>query len=435
MVSKMRKDRKKLVLMSLLLAGVLNSQTYEYSEVIDVPDMSFLPGVFTGLDILEERGFDLIEGKRLAVLTNQTSLNRSGIHLLDLLSREKERFDVQVIFTPQFGILTEPSRSLISPPDGIDQRFGAPVKNLWGRQYKPNSRDFRNIDMVIIDVQGTGVRFHTVMTTVTKMLEAAVDFDKPVVLLDRPNPINGNSLEGPVVRPSFQSLLGYHLVPLRHGMTIGEYALMVNETGWIRESRTSKLTVVPMSSWRRDMWIDDTGLVRSPLWKGSDSGETLVASLGIGLLEGTNLSFGEGTDTPYRVVGAPWLVPDQLLRGLERAGLQGVSFEAVTFRPDSLSPLLARPIYRGETCYGARLIISDRQKFRPLETAVTILSLIAQLEPRRFKWTGNNYVDSLYGHNYLRVFIAQERDIRKLPATWSQEVIQFNQFRKKFLLY
>ena len=210
---------------------------------------------------------------------------------------------------------------------------------------------------------------------------------------------------------------------------------MVNETGWIRESERCKLTVVPMASWRRDMWFDQTELVQTPLWKGSDSGETVAASSGLGLLEGTNVSFGEGTGLPYRVVGAPWLVSDQLLRGLNRANLQGVSFEAATFRPDSLSPLVARPIYRGETCYGVKLTIIDRQKFRPVQTAVTILSLIARLEPRRFKWTGNNYVDSLYGHNYLRLFIAQERDISKLPATWSQEVIQFNQFRQKFLLY
>ncbi len=426
---------RKVVPIILLSMGMLKGQTYEHSEVIDVPNMSFLPGVFTGLDILEERGFDLIEGKRLAVLTNQTSLNRSGVHLLDLLARNQERFDVEIIFTPQHGILADPVQSIIPPPDGIDRRFDAVVKNLWDRQYKPNSRDFRNVDLVLIDVRDTGVRYHTVMTTVTKMMEAAADYGKPVVLLDRPNPINGNSLEGPIVRPSFQSLLGYHLVPIRHGLTVGEYALMVNETGWIRESERCKLTVVPMASWRRDMWFDQTELVQTPLWKGSDSGETVAASSGLGLLEGTNVSFGEGTGLPYRVVGAPWLVSDQLLRGLSRAKLPGVSFEAATFRPDSLSPLVSRPIYGGDTCYGVKLTIIDRQKFRPVQTAVTILSLIARLEPRRFKWTGNNYVDSLYGHNYLRLFIAQERDISKLPATWSQEVIQFNQFRQKFLLY
>ncbi|MEE2877096.1 MAG: DUF1343 domain-containing protein [Candidatus Neomarinimicrobiota bacterium] len=431
----MNRNLKHLVLVILIWMGMLGGQTYEHSEMIKVPDMSFLPGVFTGLDILEERGFDLIEGKRLAVLTNQASLNRNGIHLLDLLARDRDRFDVQIIFTPQHGVLTDPIRSLISPPDGIDRRFGAVVKNLWDRYYKPNSRDFRNVDMVVIDIQDTGVRYHTMMTTVTKMMEAASDYGKPVVLLDRPNPINGNTLEGPVVRPGFQSLLGYHLVPIRHGMTVGEYALMVNETGWIRESETCELTVVPMSNWLREMWIDETGLAKMPIWKGSDTGETLAASSGLGLLEGTNVSFGEGTITPFRVVGAPWLVSDQIIRGLKRSGLPGVSFESVTFRPDSLSPLIARPIYRGETCYGVRLIIHDRDKFRPVKTAVTILSLIAGLEPRRFKWTGNNYIDSLYGHNYLRLFIAQERDVSKLPATWSQEVIQFNQFRQKFLLY
>ena len=210
---------------------------------------------------------------------------------------------------------------------------------------------------------------------------------------------------------------------------------MVNETGWIRGSERCELTVIPMSNWKREMWIDETGLMETPLWKDIEKSETLLASSGMELLSGTNLSFGEGTDLPYRLVGAPWLVSKQLIKGLNRANLPGVIFKPIQFQPDSLSTLISMPIYRGETCYGVELIIQDRDRFRPVKTAVNILSLVASLEPRRFKWAGNNYIDMLYGHNYLRLFLAQERDIAKLPATWSKDLIRFNTFRKQFLIY
>ena len=431
----MKKIYKIGVLTIFFSLPILNGQLYDNSEVVDVPNMSFLPGVFTGLDILEERMFDLIKGKRLAILTNQSSLNRNGKHLLDLLYEKKNLFNVEIIFTPQYGILSNHIQSLESSKDERDERFGAIVKNLWGRQFKPNSRDFRNVDLVVIDIQDTGVRYHTAITTVTKMMEAASDYSIPVIVLDRPNPINGNSLEGPVVRPDFQSLRGYHLVPIRHGMTVGEFSIMVNETGWIRGSERCELTVIPMSNWKREMWIDETGLMETPLWKDIEKSETLLASSGMEVLSGTNLSFGEGTDLSFRVVGAPWLVSKQLIKGLNRANLPGVIFKPIQFQPDSLSTLISMPIYRGETCYGVELIIQDRDRFRPVKTAVNILSLVASLEPRRFKWAGNNYIDMLYGHNYLRLFLAQERDIAKLPATWSKDLIRFNTFRKQFLIY
>ena len=431
----MNRFQKVTIYLLLLQSVTITGQEFEHSKVVTVPDMGFLPGVFSGLDILQEMKFEQLRDKRLAILTNQSALNRDGRHFLDLLAEQKDKFDVQIIFTPQYGILTDPVHSLKPPPDGMDERFDAQIKRLWGREYRPNVLDLREVDLVIIDLQDTGVRFHTFMTTVTKVMEAAAEYEKPVILLDRPNPLNGNILDGPVVRPQFQSFVGYHLVPIRHGLTVGEYALMVNETGWIRQSVICDLTVIPMSNWRRDMWIDETGLTVTPLWKGIVDPVTLTAAAGMGLLEGTNLSFGEGTSKPYTVVGAPWLVPHQLLMGLNKAGLPGVRFAETTFTPDSLSDNVSHPLYAGQECYGVKLIIENKDRFDPLRTTVTILSLTANLEPRRFKWVGNNYVDKLYGHNYLRLFIAQERDIRKLPATWSEEVIRFNQFRQKFLLY
>jgi len=242
-------------------------------------------------------------------------------------------------------------------------------------------------------------------------------------------------VDGPVVRPQYQSFLGYHLVPIRHGMTVGEYALMINETGWIRQSERAELTIVPMVNWKRQMWMDETGMPWVPLAPNIRDVTTLLSCVGAGLLEGTNVSAGVGTDSPYLLVGAPWLLTESVLKALEGKHLPGVEFSATTFVPDSLSNIISHPSYRGVKCNGIRLNITDRNQFSPIFTVTTLLSVISGHHPHRFRWEESNYVDRLYGHNYLRIFLAQERDSRKLPATWSRDVIKFNQFREKFLLY
>jgi len=411
--------------------NIILSQDFTNSKIIDVPSMQFLPGVFTGLDILIERNFDLIKGKSIAIFTNQTALDRNGEHLLDILAKNNNYFNVSVIFTPQNGILFNSYTNNEYSKNNIDQRFNSKIKRLWNRDYLPSVNDLLNIDLILIDIQDTGVRFHTIMTSVTKIMESASFNSIPVLLLDRPNPLNGKIINGPIIRPEYQSFKGYHLVPIRHGLTIGEYALMVNETGWIRKSVKCDLTILPMSNWSRDMKDYEINL---PLWKNINNYEELKLSYGITMLEGTNLSFGEGTLKPFKLIGAPWLVPEQLISGLIRNNLKGVRFKKVEFTPDSISNLISNPIYRGKKCYGIELEIYDIKTFEPLKTAISILSIVANLD-RRFKWTGSNYIDGLYGHNYLRLFIAQKRDINKLSATWSKELIKFNEFRQKFLIY
>ncbi|MFQ6673569.1 MAG: DUF1343 domain-containing protein, partial [Fidelibacterota bacterium] len=374
-------------------------------------------------------------GLNLAVLTNQTAVNRNGVHLLDLLSSRREDFTVKVIFTPEFGLLENEYETVQILKEGKDPRFRSEVKNLWGRKFKPDINDLRGVDLVLVDLQDPGVRFISFMTTVTKVMEAAAEFHVPVMVLDRPNPLNGTVIDGPGVRPGYQSFSGYHLVPIRHGLTIGEYALMINETGWIRSGAAVELSVVPMINWKRDWLMDETGLPWVPPAPNMTDVTTLISYVGMGLLQGTNLSAGVGTDRPYLQCGAPWISPNTVLRSLRKKDLPGVEFSATTFVPDSLSGLVALPLYRGETCYGVRLHITNRRTFSPLLTVATLLSVVKGQYPHKFQWIGNNYVDTLYGHDYLRIFVAQGRDPSKLPATWTHDTIQFSQFRQKYLLY
>lgn len=424
------------VLLTLSVTTVSGQeQVYQFSRVLPVPDMGFYGGVMTGLDVLEELNLEPLAGRTLAVLTNQTAVNRNGVHLLDLLMKGRSDLKVKIVYTPEFGFVFNGTESMTVSHEGKDGGIDTGVKTLWGRDFSPDIDDLRDVDMILVDLQDPGVRFFSFMTTVTKVMEAASLKDIPVVVLDRPNPLNGLNIDGPNVRPPFQSFVGYHLVPVRHGLTIGEYTLMVNETGWIRNGKRARLTVVPMVNWERHMWMDETGLPWVSPAPQTVNLETLLLAAGVGLFEGTNVSFGLGTSMPYLQFGSPWMSAELILKSLEKKHLPGVRFSPVTFTPDSLSRLISNPLYRGERCSGIRMTVTDRRRLSPLLTAVTILGLISRHHPGHFQWVENNYVDKLYGHDYLRIFLAQERDTSRLPATWSRDVIQFSDFRKPFLLY
>jgi len=385
--------------------------------------------------VLEEMDFEPVLDRNLAILTNQTAINRKGVHLLDLLNAWKEELTIKVIFTPEYGLLSSEITEVYIPASGREPLFGAQVKSLWGREFIPDINDLREVDLILIDLQDPGIRFISFMTTVTKVMEAAALYDIPVLILDRPNPLNGVVIDGPVVRPQYQSFLGYHLVPIRHGLTIGEYTIMINEMGWIRKSERVELTVIPLINWKREMWIDETGIPQLPIAPNIKDVTTLLSYVGMGLLDGTNVSAGVGTDNPYLQIGTPWLLENVVLESLKRKHLPGVEFFATTFIPDSLSNIVSHPSYLGQKCNGIRLFINDRSKFSPILTASTILSVIMGHHPHKFHWQENNYVDNLFGHNYLRIFLAQGRDPLKFPATWSRDVIKFSQFRQKFLIY
>ena len=422
-------------LVILFISSVAIAQEFEYSEIFPLPETGFIEQVLNGLDVLEELSFQPLYGKTIVVLTNHTSVSRKGVHLLDLLAQYQDSISIRIVYTPEHGLFS-PSDDMVSlPSEGKDPRFNAQIKYLWERRFRPDILDLYGVDLILIDIQDPGLRYFSYITTVTKMMEAGAIAEVPVMVLDRPNPFGGIKIEGPMVRPKHQSFVGYHLVPIRHGLTVGEYALMINETGWVRQSERVRLTVVPMIGWERETTFSETELPWIPPAPGIPDWETLRVYEGMALFNGTNISVGIGTDQPYFLVGAPWVLGSTVLGLLERSRLPGVQFEAGKFTPDSLNAYLPSPIYRGEECDGIRMIVTDWNTFEPLRTAATILSIVSSNYPTQFRWTGSFYVDKLYGHDYLRIFLAQRRDTAKLPATWTHDVIRFSQFREKFLLY
>ena len=415
--------------------SIVFGQSFNHSTVMPVPDLSFHPSIFYGLDVLEQMDFKPLYGKTIGVFTNQTAVNRKGTHLLDLL-RAHPKIDVEIIFTPQYGLFAQQNeRFKIQGDQKFDPIYNARIVEVFGRNVKPPEWAMRGLELILIDIQDTGVRYSTYVTTITKIMEVASEWSKPVMVLDRPNPLRGDRVDGPVVRPQFQSFEGYHLVPIRHGMTIGEMAIMANEMGWIKNLKRVNLTVIPMANWKRDTWFDQTQLSwKHPIPFIRDS-ETLLAYAGMDLFRGTNLNAGFGTDHPYLYVGAPWLVANFFLEKLNDFGLRGVLFEEIKYRPWGSIYYNRIPKYDGLSCSGIKMSITDKNEFDPISTATSIIMLIHHLHPREFQWTGDGYIDKLFGSDLLRTLTAQNKSPEMLPPQWVHDVYLFNQFRQPYLIY
>jgi uncharacterized protein YbbC (DUF1343 family) len=435
MVMKYRRRFILFFVVLILSMGQGRGQEFKYSTVLPVPDLSFHPAVFFGLDVLEQMDFKPLYGKAIGVLTNQSAVDRQGRHLLDLL-KEHPEIEVKILFLPQYGMfVTENERLKILGEGDREATTGARIIDLFSRHVKPPDWAMEDLDLILVDLQDTGVRYSTYITTLTKVMEAASDWSLPVMVLDRPNPLRGDRVDGPVVRIPYQSFEGYHLVPIRHGLTIGEYAILINEMGWVKDLKRVDLTVVPLINWKRSLWFDEMDHPWVQPAPNLLNLETDLAYVGFGLVEGTNLNDGRGTDRPYLRVGAPWLSGQHLAERLLQYKLPGIELRVVQYVPRHRQGEKFIPLYDGELCNGIDIIITDKNKFDPLATATAVIILTSQLYPREFKWAENDRIDKLYGYDQLRLFAAQLKPPNYLPPLWFHDVVRFNDFRKRFLIY
>tara|TARA_B100001750_G_scaffold244628_1_gene262402 strand:- start:305 stop:1612 length:1308 start_codon:yes stop_codon:yes gene_type:complete len=429
-------------LLSLLLSTMVmtfgqdsSKASFQYSTLMPIPDLSFFNQVYTGLDILEQMDFKSLDGKSIALYTNQTAVNRNGIHILDLL-KNVSSVKVSVLLAPEHGIWgLDDNRAKLVGREQVDPLHGAPIIDLFSTYVYPPHWIMDKVDLILIDFQDTGSRYSTYMATMSKIFETASERRIPVMVLDRPNPLRGDIVDGPVPRTEFQSYESYHLFPIRHGLTLGEMSILINEMGWIKDLKRVDLTVVPMSNWDRDMWFDDTELS----WRNPApfllNPSNLLAYAGMDLFRGTNMNIGFGTDTPYMIVGSPWLVTSFLIQKLKDQHLPGIEFKEIKYRPTGSIYHIRVPKYDGQSCSGIQLSITDRDEFNPLTTATTIMLLIHRLHPREFQWEEAGYIDKLFGTNDLRIIAAQKKPPNHLPALWAQDVYKFNEFRQTFLIY
>ncbi len=382
--------------------------------------------VQTGIDVLEAHNFDVLGGstdrkKKIGILTNQTGVDAQGRRTIDVLAAAPG-VSLQAIFSPEHGVTGTLDTTAIG--NSRDTTTGVPVYSVYGgtdAARRPSPDVLKTLDAVVIDVQDAGARFYTYETTLGYFLEAAAKAGIEIIVLDRPNPITGSFVQGPISDPGRESFANYSQVPVRHGMTMGELAKMYNEERGIH----ARLTVVPMAGWLRGDWFDSTDLAwvnPSPNLR-SLTEATLYP--GVALVEGTNISVGRGTDTPFEVMGAPWANGRELAAYLNARGISGVRFVAASFMPSSGT-------YHGENCQGINLMVVERNALDGPELGIELASALHKLYPQQYHM--DRMMEILANQSVFDA-IMQGEDPRRIAEDWQEPLEKFEELRQKYLIY
>lgn len=384
----------------------------------------------TGCDILGSESCRRLEGRRTGLLANPASVTGRLVHTSDLLTNCG--VDLACIFGPQHGLRGETQANMIEWQGYTDPRLGIPVYSLYGKTREPFPEMLDGLEVVLIDLQDVGARPYTYIWTATLMMRQCARAGVKVLVLDRPNPLGGKAVEGPLLRDGYFTFVGMHPMPMRHGLTIGEALSMINGSAPER----CDLEVIAMKGWARGMHFVETGLpwvMPSPNMPTTDTAAVYPGSV---LFEATNISEGRGTTRPFELIGAPWIDPAGLSRELSAAAIEGVVFREADFRP-------AWDKHAGELCGGVQIHVTDRGAFRPLECAVRIMETVTRMHPGKMEWLPPPYeyeekhmpVDILYGGPELRESIDSNSDIDALVGSWKADEQSFIEQRRDFLLY
>lgn len=387
--------------------------------------------VKVGLDVLLEKHMALLESKKVGIITNQTGIASNGVHIVDLLSRFP-RIEINALFAPEHGIRGDlPDAAKVA--SYLDERTGIRIWSLYGELRKPTEEMLENIDVLLFDIQDVGARFYTFISTMGLAMEAAAELGKEFVVLDRPNPITGTVIEGPILEEQYASFVGKYPIPIRYGMTPGELAKMIKGEEWMKGMDRLKLRVIPLEGWRRDMWFDETGL---PWIKPSPNiPSILTAALypGLCLVEALNISEGRGTMRPFEQFGAPWIDSEKLAEIMNDYSLPGIYFKPVSFTPVSLPGVAIQSKYRDETVHGLEMFITDREKMRPVQVMVYLLVSLKKLHPDKLELRRN--LERLIGIHTFRDSIDKMKSPDSILEEWELGIKEFGKARKKYLLY
>jgi uncharacterized protein YbbC (DUF1343 family) len=381
--------------------------------------------VQTGIDVLEAHDFDVIRGttekKKIGVLTNQTGVDSAGRRTIDVLA-QVPGVTLAAIFSPEHGVTGTLDTTDIS--NSKDAATGVPVYSVYGATQAarhPPLEVLKTLGAVVIDIQDAGARFYTYETTLGYFLEAAAQAGIEVIVLDRPNPITGSFVQGPIPDPGRESFVNYFPLPVRHGMTIGELAKMFNA----ERNLNARLTVVPMAGWIRGDWYDSTGLEwvnPSPNLRSLVEAELYP---GVALVEGTNVSVGRGTDTPFELVGAPWINGRELAAHLNGREISGVRFVPVRFTPSASE-------YQGEMCQGVNITLVRRNAFDAPQLGLELASALHQLYPQQFHM--ERMIELLLNQSVYDA-IVEGQDPRRISQDWQESLDKFLPVREKYLIY
>jgi len=417
---------------------------------VDIPQKKVK--VKLGVEVFLENHLDLVKGKKVGLVTNPTGVDNHLESTIELFFKNPE-INLVALYGPEHGVRGNyQAGEYIS--FYVDEKysipgFNIPVFSLYGQSLKPKKgmltnideymRSFdtkdtgkipessmvESIDVLIFDIQDVGTRIYTYVATMAYCMEVCAEVGIDYVVLDRPNPINGVILEGPILEyPEYSSFVGLYPVPIRHGMTVGELAMLFNNKFL---KKKASLKVVPMHGWKREMWHDETNL---PWVIPSPNMPTLVTATvypGQVFLEGTNVSEGRGTTKPFEVFGAPWIDGYELVREFNRLNLPGVKFREAWFTPTFSK-------YKGELCSGVQIHVVDRNKYRSFESSLYVIKTIMNLYPDHFKFY-EKYFDRIMGNSKVREALEEGKEVSEIIRSYTEELTDFSELRKPYLLY
>ncbi|MBI4905393.1 MAG: DUF1343 domain-containing protein [Acidobacteria bacterium] len=375
--------------------------------------------LMTGIDVLSSNKFPVFNGKRVGLITNHTGLSREGKRTIDVM--RAGGVNLVALFSPEHGISGKEDHENVG--DAKDAASGIPVYSLYrGKQRAPNREMLRNVDVLVFDIQDIGARYYTYACTMWNAMEVASQVNLPFVVLDRPNPITGVKVEGPVLDKELESFVGCFPMPLRHGMTIGELAKMFHG----ERKLTGKLQVIPMKNWQRGDWLDSTGLA----WVDpSPNIRSLTASLlypGVAIIEyARNYSVGRGTATPFEVVGADWINGRELAARLNARNIPGVRVYPVAFTPTD-------PPLKGVACQGVRFVVTDRERLNAPRLGLEIAVALEKLYPGKIDFAKN---EKLIGSKAVIEALKKATDPRVIEQDYDARLMEFIAMREKYLLY
>ncbi|WP_456386559.1 exo-beta-N-acetylmuramidase NamZ family protein [Desulfolithobacter sp.] len=384
-----------------------------------------------GIEEVVSRPPDFLRGRRLALLCNQASTDRNFVHSRELVS---QAFPGQLscLFSPQHGFYSEKQDNMIESEHIIDSLTGLPVYSLYGDKRKPDAEMFESFDVLLVDLIDVGTRVYTFIWTVIYCLQTAAETGTAVLILDRPNPVSGHLVEGNLLRPQWSSFVGLHPIPMRHGLTLGELALLLNREMDIG----AEVEVVPMQGWQRTMFFHDTGFPWVYPSPNMPSPQTALVYPGQVIWEGSNISEGRGTTLPFELFGAPFFDQDAIKSLLDPRHLAGCVLRPVVFEPTSGK-------WAGRPCRGFQIHVTDPHAFRTYRLSLALLGVVLRLHPDEFSYKEPPYeyefermpMDLILGDQQVRLALESGADVLELEQAWQPDLDRFESLRRAVFLY
>lgn len=378
--------------------------------------------VSPGIEVLLKEEKNVLSGKKVGLITNPTGIDSKLTSIVDLLHDDPD-INLTALFGPEHGVRGD-AQAGASVEYYIDEKTGLPVYSLYGKTKKPTPEMLKDVEVLVFDIQDVGTRYYTYIYTMAYAMEAAKENDIPFIVLDRPNPQGGETVDGPVLEPEFSSFVGLYPIPLKHGMTVGELATLFNKEFKIG----ADLKVIKMKGWKRDMDYDDTGLPFVLPSPNMPTVSTTFAYPATGLIEGTNVSEGRGTTKPFELIGAPYINGDELAGKLNALRLPGVKFRAASFTPTFSK-------HAGKLSHGVEIYITDREEFKAVPTGLHIIKTIQDLYPGDFEFLAANNFNLLIGIGWIMSRIKEGTTVNEILKEYQVKQDAFKKVRKNYLLY